>query len=88
MPKRVQVTSSHLRQGVGPVVTYLLQGYEVVLLHHGSPVGVIRRWTEADGDGLQLAPKSGGPEKKEGGKSEPWPGVSGTGALKPTFSGP
>lgn len=49
MPKRAQITASQLRQGIGPLITLLLQGHEVALIHYGVPIGVIRGWTDADG---------------------------------------
>lgn len=97
MPKRAQITASQLRQGIGPLLTLLLQGHEVVLTQHGAPIGVIRGWTEADDPAPDVTPaepppvkprKPAKPKKESGGK--PWAAENGyrTSHLKPTFSTP
>jgi antitoxin (DNA-binding transcriptional repressor) of toxin-antitoxin stability system len=95
MSKRAQITASQLRQGIGPLITLLLQGHEVALTHHGAPVGVIRGWTDADGPAPEVAPaapvkprKPAKPKKESGGKT--WAAENGyrTSHLKPTFSTP
>lgn len=85
MPPRATVTATQLRQG-GLVISLLIQGHEIVLLHHGKPFGVIRPWTKQDQQeegGLDIQPP------QAAGKGETWPEKKfPTSHLKPTFSAP
>jgi hypothetical protein len=102
MPKRAWITSSQLRQGIGPLITLLLQGHEVALTHHGAPIGVIRCWTETDSpptpDAERPTRKRQTRKTREPPKQQPVPQTGGqqwegkgkfpTSHLKPTFSTP
>lgn len=44
--RRISMTSNEVRSGFAGVIHQLVQGKEIVLLHHGHPVAVIRPWSD------------------------------------------